>query len=73
MKILFVTFLLLLLPSFVNADNQQLLTQLDSALKAKPAVSKAKHERIALFRNSLDRRNDSKVRLKAYNDIYHEY
>lgn len=73
MKILFVTFLLLLLPSFVNADNQQLLTQLDSALKAKPAVAKAKHERIALFRNSLDRRNDSKVRLKAYNDIYHEY
>ncbi len=73
MKILFVTFLLLLLPSFVNADNQQLLTQLDSALKAKPAVAKAKHERIALFRNSLDRRNDSKGRLKAYNDIYQEY
>lgn len=73
MKILFITFLLLLLPSFVNADNQQLLTQLDSALKAKPAVAKAKHERIALFRNSLDRRNDPKVRLKAYNDIYQEY
>lgn len=73
MKILFITFLLLLLPSFVNADNQQLLTQLDSALKAKPAVAKAKHERIALLKNSLDRRNDPKVRLKAYNDIYQEY
>ena len=64
---------MLLLPGFVNADNKQLLTQLDSALKAKPAVAKAKHERIALLKNSLDRRNDSKVRLKAYNDIYQEY
>ncbi len=64
---------MLLLPGFVNADNKQLLTQLDSALKAKPAVAKAKHERIALLKNSLDRRNDPKVRLKAYNDIYQEY
>ena len=73
MKTLLITLLLLLLPGFVNADNKQLLTQLDSALKAKPAVAKAKHERIALLKNSLDRRNDPKVRLKAYNDIYQEY